>query len=436
MGEMHIPAHMLYGAQTERARQNFPISKLRFDRRFIRALGAIKLVAARVNRELELLDGERADAISQAAREVMEGELDEHFVLDIFQTGSGTSTNMNANEVIANRAIQLMGGEVGSRDPVHPNDHVNIGQSSNDAIPTAVHVSALVAIEQELIPALQHLQAALEAKADAFDDVMKAGRTHLMDATPVRLGQEFSGYASQVEHGIERLRRLRDSLGELAIGGTAVGTGINTHPEFAGRMAAGLSELFDLPFREADNHFEAQGGRDAVVEASGMLKTIACSLMKIANDVRWLGSGPRTGLGELNLPAVQPGSSIMPGKVNPVMAESVRQVAAQVIGNDAAITIGGQGGDFELNVMIPVMIHNLLESVGILSNVSREFADRCVSGLTANRERCRRNAESTAALATALAPAIGYDKAAEVAKRSLADEMTLREVVLDEGLLS
>jgi fumarate hydratase class II len=436
MGEMHIPAHVLYGAQTERARQNFPISKLRFDRRFIRALGAIKLVAAEVNRELELLDAERAGAITRAAREVMEGELDEHFVLDIFQTGSGTSTNMNANEVIANRAIQLMGGEVGSRDPVHPNDHVNIGQSSNDAIPTAVHVSALVAIEQELVPALQHLQAALEAKADEFDDVMKAGRTHLQDATPVRLGQEFGGYASQVEHGIERLRKLRGSLGELAIGGTAVGTGINTHPEFAQRMATGLSELFDLPFLEAENHFEAQGGRDAVVEASGMLKTIACSLMKIANDIRWLGSGPRTGLGEINLPAVQPGSSIMPGKVNPVMAESVRQVAAQVIGNDAAITIGGQGGDFELNVMIPVMIHNLLESVGILSNVSREFADRCVSGITANRERCRRNAESTTALATALAPAIGYDKAAEVAKRSLADEMTLREVVLDEGLLT
>ncbi len=440
MGEMRIPSRMLYGAQTERARQNFPISGLRFDRRFLQALGAIKRVAADVNQALDLLDGERADAIRAAAGEVMDGTLDEHFVLDVFQTGSGTSTNMNANEVIANRAIQIMGGEVGTRDPVHPNDHVNMGQSSNDVIPTAVHVATLVAIEQQLLPALQVLQQGLESKAAEFDDVFKAGRTHLQDATPIRLGQEFGGYASQVAHGISRLQKLRDSLGELAIGGTAVGTGINTPPEFGTRMAAGLTELLGVPFREADNHFEAQSARDAAVETSGALKTIACSLMKIANDIRWLGCGPRTGLGEINLPSVQPGSSIMPGKVNPVMAESVRQVAAQVIGNDAAITIGGQGGDFELNVMIPVIVYNLLQSIEILSTVSIEFTNRCVLGITANRDRCQRNAESTAALATALAPHIGYDRAADVAKRSLADSLaedkTLREIVLEGDLLS
>ncbi|MGH7540759.1 MAG: class II fumarate hydratase [Gemmatimonadota bacterium] len=435
MGEMRIPADRLYGAQTERARRNFPISRLRFGRRFLEALGAIKLVAARVNRELGLLDGERADAIERAAMEVMDGTLDEHFVLDIFQTGSGTSTNMNANEVIANRAIQLLGGEVGSRDPVHPNDHVNLGQSSNDVIPTATHVSALVAIERELLPALRGLEAALREKREEFDGIPKAGRTHLQDATPVRLGQELGGYASQVAHGIARIEGVRASLGELAIGGTAVGTGINTHPEFGRRVAAGLSELLDVPFREAENHFEAQSARDAVVEASGALRTVAVSLMKIANDIRWLASGPRTGLAEIELPAVQPGSSIMPGKINPVMAESVCQVCAQVIGNDGAIVIGGQSGNFELNVMIPVMAHNLLESIEILASVSREFTARCVQGITANAERCRRYAESTAALATALAPAIGYDRAAEVAKQSLHEERPMREIVLEQGLL-
>jgi fumarate hydratase class II len=435
MGEVEIPAGMLYGAQTERARQNFPISRLRFDRRFLRALGSIKLAAARVNRELGLLDERRAGAIEQAATEVMEGKLDDQFVVDIFQTGSGTSTNMNANEVIANRAIQILGGQIGSRDPVHPNDHVNLGQSSNDVIPTASHVSALVAIEEELLPALEHLRDALDDKAGEFDAIPKAGRTHLQDATPVRLGQEFGGYASQVAHGIRRVEGLRDALGELAIGGTAVGTGINTHPEFGRRMAAELGDMTGAAFREADNHFEAQGGRDALVEASGALKTLAVSLMKIANDLRWLSSGPRTGIGEISLPAVQPGSSIMPGKVNPVMAESVCQVAAKVIGNDAAITVGGQSGNFELNVMIPVMIHGLLESIEILASVCREFTDRCVVGIEANGARCRRNAESTAALATALAPAIGYDRAAKVAKKSLAEDRTLRDVVLEEGLL-
>jgi len=435
MGEMHIPSNCLYGAQTERARRNFPISNLQFGRGFIQALGAIKLAASKVNQELGLLDHEIGAVIEQAAEEAMVGDLDEHFVLDIFQTGSGTSTNMNANEVIANRAIQLVGGEVGSRIPVHPNDHVNMGQSSNDVIPTALHVSALVAIERELLPALCVLHDALTDKAEEFDDVVKAARTHLQDATPIRLGQEFGGYASQVANGIRRVKSTRESLSELAIGGTAVGTGINTHAEFGSRVARVLSELFDIDFKEASDHFEAQSARDAVVEASGSLRTVAVSLMKIANDLRWLSSGPRTGLGEIALPAVQPGSSIMPGKVNPVMAESLCQVCAQVIGNDAAIVIGGQSGSLELNVMIPVMAHNLLESIQILSTVCSEFTDRCVCGITADEERARHNAEATAALATALAPVIGYDKAAELAKRSLKENRTLRELVVEDDLV-
>jgi fumarate hydratase class II len=436
MGPVRIPADMLYGAQTERARQNFPISRLRFDRRFLYALGSIKKAAAKVNEDLGLLDSERAGAIGQAAQEVMDGDLDGHFVLDIFQTGSGTSTNMNANEVISNRANQLLGGEVGSKTPVHPNDHVNMGQSSNDVIPTAVHVSALFAVEGELLPALAHLHGALAAKAEEFDGVYKAGRTHLQDATPMRLGQEFGGYASQVKHGIGRVERARDSLRELAIGGTAVGTGINTHPEFGSRMAAEISSITGVEFREAENHFEAQAARDAVLEMSGMLKVVAASLMKIANDIRWLASGPRTGIGEINLPELQPGSSIMPGKVNPVMSEMLTMVAAQVIGNDAAITIGAERGNFELNVMIPVMIHNLLESIEILSTGSRTFADRCVTGITVNADRCTRNAETTGSLSTALAPVIGYDKAAEVAKKSLKEDKTLREVVQEMNLMS
>ncbi len=436
MGPVEIPADMLYGAQTERARQNFPISGLRFDRRFIYSLGVIKRAAAEVNEQLGLLDAKRAGAIRAAAQEVMDGDLDDHFVLDIFQTGSGTSTNMNANEVISNRANLLLGGKVGSKDPVHPNDHVNMGQSSNDVIPTAVHVSALFAVEGELLPALAHLHAALQAKAVEFDGVYKAGRTHLQDATPMRLGQEFSGYASQVAHGIRRVERARDSLRELAIGGTAVGTGINTHPEFGRRMAARIGEITGVEFREAENHFEAQGARDATVEMSGMLKVVACSLMKIANDLRWLASGPRCGLGEINLPELQPGSSIMPGKVNPVMPEMLTMVAAQVIGNDAAITIGGERGNLELNVMIPVMIYNLLQSIEILSTGSRTFADRCVSGITANVDRCQRNAETTGSLATVLAPVIGYDRAAEVAKKSIKEDKTLREVVREMSLVS
>ncbi|MDP2471849.1 MAG: class II fumarate hydratase [Candidatus Palauibacterales bacterium] len=436
MGPVRIPADMLYGAQTERARLNFQISKLRFDRRFLFSLGVIKKAAAEVNEELGLLDPVRAGAIRQAAQELMDGDLDAHFVLDIFQTGSGTSTNMNANEVLANRANLILGGKVGTKDPVHPNDHVNMGQSSNDVIPTAVHVSSLFAVEGELLPALAHLESALAVKRDEFDGVYKAGRTHLQDATPMRLGQEFSGYVSQITHGIRRVERSADSLRELAIGGTAVGTGINTHPEFGRRMAEKISAITGVEFREAENHFEAQAARDAVVEMSGMLKVVACSLMKIANDLRWLACGPRTGISEINLPELQPGSSIMPGKVNPVMAEMMTMVAAQVIGNDAAITIGGERGNFELNVMIPVMIHNLLESIEILTTGCRTFADRCVSGITANVERCMRYAETTGSLSTALAPVIGYDKAAEVAKKSLKEEKTLREVVREMSLMS
>jgi fumarate hydratase class II len=338
--------------------------------------------------------------------------------------------------VLSNRAIQILGGEVGSKKPVHPNDHVNMGQSSNDVIPTAVHVSALCAVEGELLPSLAHLEAALAGKAGEFDGIYKAGRTHLQDATPMRLGQEFGGYASQVKHGIGRVERARDSLRELAIGGTAVGTGINTHPEFGRRMAEKISAITGVQFREAENHFEAQAARDALVEMSGMLKVVACSLMKIANDIRWLASGPRTGIGELNLPELQPGSSIMPGKVNPVMPEMLTMVVAQVIGNDSAITIGGERGNFELNVMIPVMIHNLLESVEILSTGSRTFADKCVAGITANVDRCMRNAETTGSLSTALAPVIGYDKAAEVAKKSLKEDKTLRQVVREMKLMS
>ncbi len=436
MGSMQIPVDRLYGAQTERARRNFPISRLRFSRKFIRALGTIKRAAAETNQDLGLLDDKIAAAIRDAAEEMRDGKLDEHFVLDIFQTGSGTSTNMNANEVLSNRAIQLLGGEVGSKVPVHPNDHVNMGQSSNDVIPTALHVAALTAIEEDLLPALEHLREALASKADEFDAIPKAGRTHLQDATPIRLGQEFGGYASQIEHGIRRLVNTRQSLSELAIGGTAVGTGINTHHEFASRVTEHISDLTGIHFTEAANHFEAQSARDAAVEASGMLKVVACSLMKIANDLRWLASGPRTGLAEIQLPELQPGSSIMPGKVNPVMSEMLTMVAAQVMGNDVAITIGGERGNFELNVMIPIITHNLLESIEILATGSRVFADSCVTGITANEQQCRRNAESTAALATVLAPRIGYDKAAEVAKRSLKEEKTLREVVLEMELMT
>lgn len=434
MGEVQVPARAYYGAQTQRAVENFPISKRRFPPGFIRAIGLIKQAAAQVNRELGLLEPKIAKAIEQAAQEVIDGHLDQHFVVDIFQTGSGTSTNMNTNEVIANRATELLGGQIGSR-MVHPNDHVNMGQSSNDVIPTASHVAAMEAIERDLLPALRHLRETLEKKAQEFDSVIKIGRTHLQDATPIRLGQEFSGYTRQVELGVERVERIRGSLAELALGGTAVGTGLNTHPEFARRVIQRLNEGTGLAFVEAKNHFEAQGSQDALVEASGALKTVAVSLLKIANDIRWLGSGPRCGLGELLLPPVQPGSSIMPGKVNPVIAESVIQVAVQVIGNDLVVTLGSQWGNFELNTMMPVMASNLLESIEILAAASATFADRCIKGLKADEGRIDSMIEQSLALATALAPIVGYDEAAGIAKASYETGKTVREIALERGIL-
>jgi len=427
LGEMQVPAAAYYGAQTARAVENFPISNLRFSRQFIRALGLIKKHAAVANASLGLLPGELGSAIETAAQEVIDGKLDAQFVVDIFQTGSGTSTNMNANEVIANRAAELLGGKRGDK-AVHPNDHVNRGQSSNDVIPAAIHLAALEAIEFQLRPALTELHEALLQKAEAFWEILKIGRTHLQDATPMRLGQEFSGYASQVAHGSRRLENLKMHLGELALGGTAVGTGINTHPEFARRTIAGLAKETGLELREASNHFEAQAARDACVEASGALKTVAVSLTKIANDIRWLGSGPRLGLGELKLPATQPGSSIMPGKVNPVMCEMVIQVAAQVIGNDAAITVGGLFGNFELNTMMPLIAYSLLQSIELLTNASRVFARRCVVGLEADSARCEASIERSLALCTALAPVIGYDQAAKIAKQAYESNRTVREV--------
>ncbi len=429
MGEMRVPKDALYGASTQRAVENFPISGYRLPRRFIHALGRIKSAAARVNRELGLLAPEVGAAIEAAADEVASGAHDAQFVVDVFQTGSGTSTNMNANEVIAALASARL------RTKVHPNDHVNMGQSSNDVIPTAMHVAARAAVEEDLLPALGALHAALTRKAVEFDRVVKIGRTHLQDATPVRLGQEFGGYARQVEQALERLRTAAHGLEELALGGTAVGTGINTHPSFAARVAAILAEQAALPFREATDHFEAQGAKDAVVHLSGTLKSAAVGLARIANDVRWLGSGPRCGFGEINLPATQPGSSIMPGKVNPVMSEAVMQMAAFVIGADATVTICGQGGNFELNVMMPVMALQLLESIRIMANAVRAFTDRCVVGITANAERCASQIEQSLALCTALAPVIGYDAAAAIAKESFATGRTVREIARARNVL-
>jgi len=436
MGQMQVPGWALWGAQTQRAVENFPISGYRFDRRFIRALGLIKQSAAEVNRHLGLLDARRADLIAQAAQEVITGKLDEHFVLDIFQTGSGTSTNMNANEVIANRAIQLAGGKVGSRDPVHPNDHVNMGQSSNDVIPTAIHVAAAEGLQADLVPALEGLTARLEEKAKAFQRVVKIGRTHLQDATPIRLGQEFGGYAAQARLSADRARKAVAALRELPIGGTAVGTGINTHPEFGRRMAKRLSEQTGIDFAEAANHFEAQAAKDGVCETSGLLRTIAVSLTKIANDIRWLASGPRFGIGEIRIPATQPGSSIMPGKVNPVMSEMLIQVCAQVIGNDTAVTIAARDSIFELNVMMPMIARNLLESVRLLAQGVRVFTERCVAGIEADTQRCQQAIEQSLAMCTGLAPVIGYDQAAAIAKEAYSSGRTVREIALAKGVLS
>lgn len=435
LGEVRVPADALYGAQTQRAAENFPISELRFPRRFIEAIGIIKQAAAKTNRELGLLEDEKADAIIESAQEVINGDLDDQFVLDVFQTGSGTSTNMNANEVIANRASEKLGGDRGSK-LVHPNDDVNMSQSSNDVIPTAMHVAGRVAFERELIPALSALLESLEAKAEEFDDVLKSGRTHLMDATPVRMGQEFSGYASQVHHSIRRLRGASNELAELALGGTATGTGINRHIAFPEKAINLIGDATGLAFREAENHFEAQAAKDAYVSASGALNTLAVALLKIANDIRHLSSGPTSGLSEIQLPAIQPGSSIMPGKVNPVLSEAMMMVCARVMGNHTTITVGGQHGNFELNVMMPVMAHALLESTAILTNACHAFRTKCVDGITANRERCRKLLELNPSIATALNAAIGYDQASKVAKKAAAERRSVREVVTEMGLLS
>ena len=432
MGKMKVPTDVYYGAQTARAVENFPVSGRTLPREFIRAMGLVKLAAAQTNAELGFLKKNTARAIARAAQEVVDGKLDDHFVVDVFQTGSGTSTNMNTNEVIANRAAEMLRGKTS----VHPNDHVNMGQSSNDVIPTAMHVSSLEAIEKDLIPSLEYLRDALSKKAKEFNHIVKIGRTHLMDATPIRLGQEFSGYASMVDHGISRLKGVRNDLSELAIGGTAVGTGINTHKSFGKKVATRISEATGVRFREAKNHFEAQASKDAVVQTSGALKTVSVSLMKIANDIRWLGSGPRCGFGEILLPAIQPGSSIMPGKVNPVIGESVTQVAAQVIGNDAAITIGGQAGNFELNVMMPMMADNLLQSIRLLSRVCTVFVDKCISEIEADEERCGEIIEQSLAMCTSLAPIIGYDNAAAIAKEAYATGSTVREIARKKGVLS
>ncbi|HEX6235069.1 MAG TPA: class II fumarate hydratase [Jiangellaceae bacterium] len=427
MGEVRVPAWAKWRAQTQRAVENFPISGRPVEPAIVHALAAIKGAAAEVNAELGVVDTDMAKAIAAAAAEVADGQWDEHFPIDVFQTGSGTSTNMNVNEVIATLASSRHGSSI------HPNDHVNASQSSNDTFPSAIHVAATRAVVGDLIPALTHLRDALRRKAEEFSDVVKSGRTHLMDATPVTLGQEFGGYAAQVSHGVERLEASLPRLAELPLGGTAVGTGINTPAGFAARVIERLAESTGLPLSEARDHFEAQGARDGLVETSGQLRTIAVSLYKIVNDLRWMGSGPRAGLAEIRLPDLQPGSSIMPGKVNPVVPEAVAMVSAQVVGNDAAIAWGGGSGSFELNVMLPVMGRNLLESIMLLANASRLLADRCIDGIEANVERCREYAESSPSIVTPLNRYIGYENAAAVAKKALAERKTIRQVVIEEG---
>jgi len=435
MGEVKVPVDAYYGAQTQRAVDNFPISGITFPGVFIRALGLIKKYGAKVNGELGLLKPEFANAISKAAEEVVTGKMDAQFVVDIFQTGSGTSTNMNANEVIATRANELLAGRKDTKNPIHPNDHVNKGQSSNDVIPSALHISALIAIQEQLVPALKVLWEVLEKKAKEFDHIVKIGRTHLQDAVPIRLGQKFGSFARQIQLGMERLECVKGELAELALGGTAVGTGINTHPEFAPRVIALISQETGCLFVEAKNHFEAQAVQDGAAQASGALKTVAVSLMNMANNIRWLASGPRCGLGEISLPALQPGSSIMPGKVNPVIPEAVTQVATQVIGNDAAITIGCQSSSFELNTMLPVIAHNLLQSIALITSATKVFSEKCVSGITANEERCKAFVEQSLAMCTTLAPVIGYDAAAAIAKEAYDTGKTVREVAVAKKIL-
>jgi fumarate hydratase class II len=427
MGEVRVPADARWRAQTQRAVENFPVSGLRLSRAHIQALARIKAAAAAVNAEMGILPPALGEAIAAAADEVARGDWDDHFPIDVFQTGSGTSSNMNANEVIATLASERLG------QPVHPNDHVNASQSSNDVFPSSIHLAATSAVVRDLLPALEHLSASLERKRDEFASVVKSGRTHLMDATPVTLGQEFGGYADQVRKGVERLQDTLPRLAELPLGGTAVGTGINMPAGWAARVIARLADETGLPLTEARDHFEAQGARDALVEASGQLRTIAVGLYKISNDLRWMGSGPRAGLAEINLPDLQPGSSIMPGKVNPVIPEAMCMVCAQVIGNDATIAFAGAAGSFELNVMLPVMAHDILESIRLLASMSRLFADRCVDGISANVERLREFAESSPSVVTPLNRYIGYEEAAKVAKQALAERKTIRQVVLERG---
>jgi fumarate hydratase class II len=430
MGEVAVPEDAYYGATTQRAVDNFPISNLRFGHRFVWALALVKTAAAETNRDLGILDAGVADAIVAAGEEMMSGKYDDQFVVDVFQTGSGTSTNMNANEILANRATELLGGEVGSK-LVHPNDHINAGQSSNDVIPSAMHVAAVAAIEEDLLPALRALAASLAAKAVEFDNVLKSGRTHLQDATPVRLGQEFAGYATQVDKGVARLEQVLPEVLELALGGTAVGTGINAPAGFAEATIDGMNRRSGFSFREAENHFEAQAAKDAYVNVSGVLKTVATSLFKIVNDLRWLSSGPRNGIGEIELPSLQPGSSIMPGKINPVIPEAVMMIAAQVFGNDTTITWGGANGNFELNVMMPVMTHALLESIELLAAGSRVLEEKTVAGISANAERAAWLLDQNAIVATSLVPHIGYDNVAAVIKKAFREGRGVREVALE-----
>ncbi len=435
MGTVRVPAGAYYGAQTQRAAENFPVSGMTLPPVFIRSLAMIKKHAAYVNMQLGLLEKKTAGAIIQAAGEVMEGRLADQFVVDVFQTGSGTSTNMNMNEVLAARANEILTGTLSVKAPIHPNDHVNCGQSSNDVIPSTLHIAALRSIRDRLLPVSIHCHDALLQKSEAFAGIHKIGRTHLQDAVPLTLGQEFSGYARQIWLGVQRLEGTENRLTELALGGTAVGSGLNAHPEFAGKVIGRIAAETGMPFREAENHFEAQAARDTAVEVSGVLKTLAVSLTKIANDVRWLASGPRCGLGEINIPALQPGSSIMPGKVNPVIPEVVLQVAAQVAGNDTAITIGGQSGNFELNVAIPMIAHNLLQSIRLLGAGIEVFTEKCIRGITANREVCAANIEKSLAMVTGLVPHIGYEKAAAIAKIAFETGRTVREVALAEKIL-
>jgi len=435
LGIIEVPEDAYFGASTQRAVNNFPVSNLRFHSSFIYSLALIKKCAALANHELGLLDKMVSEPIVTSAKEIMEGKLDDQFVVDVFQTGSGTSTNMNVNEVIASRANEIVTGKKGGKFPVHPNDHVNLGQSSNDVIPTAIHISALTLIKMNLIPSLVSLKNSLSDKAVEFKDVKKIGRTHLQDAVPIFLGQEFSGYERQIALAIKRIETAQDHLAELALGGTAVGNGLNTHPDFAKKVILLISKHSKFNFKEAENHFEAQGAQDAAVETSGILKTIAVSLIKICNDIRWLASGPRCGLGEISIPSLQPGSSIMPGKINPVIPEAAIQVCAQVMGNDTTITISGQAGNFELNVMLPVIAYNLLQSIDLLSSATKLLAEKCISGIRANRQKCASNIEKSLAMATYLVPHIGYDKAATIAYKAHETGKTVIEIVREEKIL-